>query len=141
MFTTDIVLSSETSVPYDYKYELYSAIQTHIRDHNPELSTLIHGSKGIPLLNMSSLLPLRFDGPAKWPNARLFALVINTVNSDVAETISSVLEKGTTIILNSSMLSVISISKRQVILKYTLSTVTLFPPRSSASFSTPMMMW
>jgi CRISPR-associated endoribonuclease Cas6 len=118
MFTTDLVLSSETSVPYDYKYELYSAIMARIKNRNSELSTLIHTSRGIPLLNISSLLPLKFNGSAKWPNARLFALVINTVNSDVAETISAVFEKGVTIILNSVMLSVVSMTQKTVDFKY-----------------------
>lgn len=104
-----ITLSSKTPVPYDYQYELYSSFQSKIGGSFPQISRCIHESKGVPLLNMSALLPIGFEGRPSWPNARSFALYINTTRNDVAEAFLSSLPVGFALALNSCMLTVISI--------------------------------
>jgi hypothetical protein len=90
VLSIDILLQAETPIPYNYQYELYSAIQSGISTRSPDISALIHSSKGVPLLNMSALLPLKFNGAPRWQNARVFALVINPTNQDVADAVSAI---------------------------------------------------
>ncbi|MEM3490240.1 MAG: hypothetical protein QXO75_11385, partial [Nitrososphaerota archaeon] len=96
-------------MPYDHQYELYSSIQSKIKEKNPEISQKIHDNKGVPFFNMSSLIPLKFQGKPSWLNARLFSLYINTVHPDIEEIFLSALTPGTVLILNSCMLNVLSI--------------------------------
>jgi CRISPR-associated endoribonuclease Cas6 len=118
MLSIDILLHAESPVPYNYQYELYSAIQSGIRTRNPNISTLIHNSRGVSLLNMSALLPLKFEGVPRWQNARMFALVINTIDPDVADAVSAVLTPGTSLRLNSCMFNVHSTKRMKMDFKY-----------------------
>ena len=118
MLSIDITLKTETSVPYNYQYELYSAIQSRIRTVSPETALRVHISKGVPLFNSSALLTLGFDGPAKWENARRFAFVINTIHQEVAEVISRVLQPGTSLYLNSCVLNVLSLKTGEIDFKF-----------------------
>ncbi len=58
MLSIGITLKTETSVPYKYQYELYSAIQSRTRTVSLENALRVHNSKVIPLFNSSALLPL-----------------------------------------------------------------------------------
>lgn len=118
MYSIDITLKAETSVPYNYQYELYSAIQSKIRTLNVEISLQIHNSKGVSLFNSSALLPLKFAGPARWENARVFAFVVNTTNQEVAEVIRRALQPGTSLSLNSCVLNILSLETREIDFKF-----------------------
>ncbi|MEM0134227.1 MAG: CRISPR-associated endoribonuclease Cas6 [Thermoplasmatales archaeon] len=107
-------ISSNTTVFYDHQYELYSSIQKKIGKLDPNISLDIHKTRGVPLFNMSSLIPIGFEGKPSWPNARLFSLYINSIYQNIVETIIAALKIGTTIVLNSSVLNIISLDRNLV---------------------------
>ncbi|MEM0136360.1 MAG: CRISPR-associated endoribonuclease Cas6, partial [Thermoplasmatales archaeon] len=113
-----LTISSNSTVPYDHQYELYSSVQSKIGMTDPNISHNIHESRGVPLFNMSSLLPIGFEGKPIWPNARLFALYINTTRQDVADTILAALKVGTQLTLNSCMLNLVSIDRGTVAMEH-----------------------
>ena len=118
MLSIDITFRTETSVPYNYQYELYSAIQSKMKTVSPETTQRVHSSRGIPLFNSSALLPLGFTGPAQWVNARTFMFMINTIYQEVADVIGKALQPGTSLRLNSCVLNVLSIKTREVDFKF-----------------------
>ncbi len=116
MISIHVTLASDVGIHFDYQYELYSSLQSTIKRFNPAISSRIHENRGVPLFNSSSLLPINFVGKPSWTNARLFALIINTVYPDVLDTMMTALKTGTTLVLNSGMLKVVSVEARENVL-------------------------
>jgi len=113
MYSLHAILASDTPVPYDYQYELYSAIQAQLKNYDENLSLLVHTNRGRSLFNLSSLLPIGFSGKRIWENARRFTFIVNTVDGRVKEAFSSFMREGKSLILNSVALKVVSVATRE----------------------------
>ena len=104
-------LDSESEVPYDHSYFLYSSILSALRNTNPGLASDIHNNPHFPRYCMSQLLP---GGKREFSKTGIiadrFIFLISSLEAEILDKIKHGLELQGHIILGSNILLIHSIT-------------------------------
>ena len=109
MISFGLRLSPTGKIDFDNNYEIYSSFQSLISKYDNDLAVKIHENRGVPIFNLSSLIPVRFNGEPNWRNASVFLIIINSIHNDLASSIVRMVKQEGKLTLNDGTLSLLSV--------------------------------
>ena len=114
MISFGLRLSPTGKIDFDNNYEIYSSFQSLISKYDNDLAMKIHENRGVPIFNLSSLIPIRFDGKPNWRNTSMFLIVINSIHDDLASSIVKMVKQEGKLTLNDGTLSLLSVDVKHL---------------------------